>query len=133
MPTSVRRLLILAGHLGMFDPSRRVPREAVDPVAQIVRERLPVLDPGDGGEGNGRADRDRQRCPDAGSDLVEDQRDAQRIAEVAGDLEQSAGHCHVAMRRARAVYALRIFKPPRRPRATWSSPRRVARGVIWLT
>src|SRR5208283_6207433 len=42
-------------------------------------------------------------------------------------------HCHVAMRRARSVYALRIFKPPRRPRATWLSPRRVARGVIWLT
>ena len=33
---------------------------------------------------------------------------------------------------ARAVYALRIFKPPRRPRATWSSPRRVARGEIEL-
>ena len=48
-------------------------------------------------------------------------------------LEVAAWHCHVAMRRARAVYALRIFKPPRRPRATWSSPRRVARGVIWLT
>src|SRR5208337_1713848 len=28
-------------------------------------------------------------------------------------------HCHVAMRRARAVYALRIFKPPRRPCAIW--------------
>ena len=40
------------------------------------------------------------------------------------------GHCHVAMRKARVVYALRIFRPPRRPRATWSSPRRVARGVI---
>jgi hypothetical protein len=25
---------------------------------------------------------------------------------------------------------LRIFKPPRRPHATWSSPRRVANGVI---
>ena len=47
--------------------------------------------------------------------------------------QQIQRHCHVAMRRARAVYALRIFKPPRRPRATWSSPRRVARGVIWLT
>ena len=33
---------------------------------------------------------------------------------------------------ARAVYALRIFKPPRRPHATWSSPRRVARGEIEL-
>ena len=38
--------------------------------------------------------------------------------------------CHA---KARAVYALRIFKPPRRPRATWSSPRRVARGEIELT
>ena len=38
--------------------------------------------------------------------------------------------CHIAVRRAREVYALRIFKPPRRPHATWSSPRRVARGVI---
>ena len=31
------------------------------------------------------------------------------------------------------ILAVRIFKPPRRPRATWSSPRRVARGVIELT
>ena len=53
---------------------------------------------------------------------------------IAGrDLDEVEGHCHVAMRRARAVYALRIFRLPRRPRATWSSPRRVARGVIWLT
>ena len=36
-------------------------------------------------------------------------------------------------RKARAVYALHIFKPPRRPRATWSSRRRVARGEIELT
>ena len=43
-----------------------------------------------------------------------------------------ARRCHVAMRKARAGYALRIFKPPRRPRATWSSPRRVARGEIEL-
>src|SRR5208283_2400675 len=43
------------------------------------------------------------------------------------------GRCHVAMRKARAVYVLRIFKRPRRPRATWSSPRRVARGEIELT
>ena len=47
--------------------------------------------------------------------------------------QASPGHCHVAARRAREVYALRIFKPPRRPRATWSSPRRVARGEIELT
>ena len=41
-----------------------------------------------------------------------------------------ARRCHIAARRAREVYALRIFKPPRRPHATWSSLRRVARGVI---
>jgi putative transposase len=40
------------------------------------------------------------------------------------------GHRHVAMRRAREMYALRIFKPLRWPHATCSSPRRVARGVI---
>jgi basic membrane lipoprotein Med (substrate-binding protein (PBP1-ABC) superfamily) len=40
------------------------------------------------------------------------------------------GRCHIAVRRARENYALRIFKPPRRPHAMWSSPRRVARGVI---
>ncbi len=44
--------------------------------------------------------------------------------------EASPGRCHIGLRRAREVYALRIFKPPRRPHATWSSPRRVARGVI---
>ena len=44
-------------------------------------------------------------------------------------MRKSAGHCHVARRRARVVYALRIFKPPRRPRATWSSPRRLAPGL----
>ena len=46
-----------------------------------------------------------------------------------GDLDLE-WRCHIAVRRAREVYALRIFKPPRRPRATWSSPRRVARGEI---
>ena len=35
--------------------------------------------------------------------------------------------CHVAMRKARAVYALRIFKPPRRPRATWFAAARSTR------
>ncbi len=37
-------------------------------------------------------------------------------------------HCHVALRRACAVYALRIFESPRRHRAMRLSPRRVARG-----
>ena len=61
------------------------------------------------------------------------------IARIAtGEIEEtlkepSGRHCHVAMRKARAVYVLQIFKPPRRPRATWSSPRRVARGEIELT
>jgi integrase/recombinase XerD len=47
--------------------------------------------------------------------------------------EVARRRCHIAVRRARENYALRIFKPPRRPRATWSSPRRVARGEIELT
>ena len=42
-------------------------------------------------------------------------------------------HRHVAMRRARADGATAIFKRPRRPRATYSSPRCVARGAIELT
>ena len=43
------------------------------------------------------------------------------------------GHRHVAMRRARADHkGVRIFMRPRRPRATCSSPRRGARGVIEL-
>ena len=32
--------------------------------------------------------------------------------------------CHIAVRRARENYALRIFKPPRRPHAMCSSPQR---------
>jgi hypothetical protein len=43
------------------------------------------------------------------------------------------GHRHVAMRRARVDDATAIFKRPRRPRATHSSPRCVARGAIELT
>jgi putative transposase len=37
--------------------------------------------------------------------------------------------CHITVRRAREIYALRIFKPPRWPHATWSSPRRAA--CVW--
>jgi hypothetical protein len=40
----------------------------------------------------------------------------------------SVRRCHIAARRPQEVYALPILKPPRRPRATWSSPRRVGRG-----
>ena len=58
---------------------------------------------------------------------------AQKNAMALGAGHCFIGHCHVAMRRARAVWALRIVKPPRRPRATWSSPRPVARGEIELT
>ena len=43
------------------------------------------------------------------------------------------GLCHVAVPRARSVGASGIVRPPRQPFATWSSPRRLARGVIWLT
>jgi hypothetical protein len=54
-------------------------------------------------------------------------------ARARSPVEGRGRHCHVAMRRARAVQASRIFKPPRQPRATWSSPRCVARGEIELT
>jgi site-specific recombinase XerD len=47
--------------------------------------------------------------------------------------EEIKRHRHVAMRRVRADHATAIFKRPRRPRATYSSPRCVARGVIELT
>src|SRR5208282_1292793 len=43
------------------------------------------------------------------------------------------GRRHVAMRGSEGECAIRIFKRPRRPRATYSSPRCVARGVIELT
>jgi len=47
-------------------------------------------------------------------------------------LKAFAWHCHVECEE-RERSGPRIFKPPRRPRATWSSPRRVARGEIELT
>jgi hypothetical protein len=40
--------------------------------------------------------------------------------------------CHVVEATWRDESAVRNFKRPRRPRATWSSPRRVARGAIEL-
>jgi hypothetical protein len=48
-------------------------------------------------------------------------------------IEPCYGRCHITVRRAREIYALRIFKPPRWPHATWSSPRRAAGGVFGLT
>jgi len=43
------------------------------------------------------------------------------------------GRRHVAMRKSEGDCAIRIFKQPRQPHATYSSPRYVARGVIALT
>ena len=40
--------------------------------------------------------------------------------------------CHVIETTTRSGVAVRNFKRPRRPRATWSSPRCVARGAIEL-
>jgi hypothetical protein len=42
------------------------------------------------------------------------------------------GRCHVIEATTRSGIDVRNFKRPRRPRATWSSPRRVARGAIEL-
>jgi Protein of unknown function (DUF1403) len=44
----------------------------------------------------------------------------------------SAGLCHVAVPRARSVGASGIVRPLRPPSATWSSPRREARGAFGL-
>jgi hypothetical protein len=46
--------------------------------------------------------------------------------------EASAGCRHVAMRRARADGATRIFRLPRQPRATCSSPQCEACGAFGL-
>jgi transposase-like protein len=40
------------------------------------------------------------------------------------------GRCHVIETTTRSGIAVRNFKLPRRPRATWPSPRRGARGAI---
>ena len=48
-------------------------------------------------------------------------------------VEAFQGRCHVIETTTRSGVAVRNFKRPRRPRATYSSPRCVARGVIELT
>ena len=48
------------------------------------------------------------------------------------DLEQEGWRCHVIGAPTRSGTAVRNFKRPRRPRATWSSPRREARGAFEL-
>jgi 3-methyl-2-oxobutanoate hydroxymethyltransferase len=47
-------------------------------------------------------------------------------------LEDAGGRCHVIETTTRSGIAVRNFNWPRRPRATWSSPRREARGAIEL-
>src|SRR5271168_5186251 len=80
----------LSDRMSRLVERRSEPRERIDPRAQFIGERLPVADRGDRGEGDGRPDHDREAGPDAGLDLVEDERKAQRQAEVAGDLEETA-------------------------------------------
>jgi hypothetical protein len=46
--------------------------------------------------------------------------------------ERAVRRCHVIEMTTRSGIAVRNFKRPRRPRATWSSPRREARGAIEL-
>jgi hypothetical protein len=65
--------------------------------------------------------------------MLASRRDVVGEPDIAADRGAFPRRCHIAVRRAGEVYALRISKPPRWPHATWSSPRRVARGVIWLT
>ena len=47
--------------------------------------------------------------------------------------EPFVGRCHVIATTTRSGISVRNFKQPRRPRATWSSPRRVAHGAIERT
>src|SRR6185312_16797552 len=68
---------------------RREPRQRIDTGAQFVRQRLPVADRGKLGEGDWRSDRDRQAGPDSRLDLMEDEREPERRAHVARDLEQA--------------------------------------------
>src|SRR5260370_32631056 len=73
-------------------PGEQRPRSEVDPIPRR------------------RASRDEETA------LMRIERLALRLTNDAQRL--FVGRCHVAVRRARAVYALRIFKPPRRPRAS---------------
>ena len=62
-------------------------RQRIDARAQLVGERLPVFDCGEGRERDRRSDRDGERCSDTRLDLMEDQREAKRQAHMARDLE----------------------------------------------
>jgi acetyl esterase/lipase len=56
----------------------------------------------------------------------------QSRAAIAWVQRSSKRRCHVIETTTRRGIAVRNFKRPRRPRATWSSPRREARGAIEL-
>ena len=66
------------------------PRQRIDARAQFVGERLTVPDRGYRGEGDRRADHDWEAGADASLNFVEDERQAQRQAEMTGDLEKTA-------------------------------------------
>ena len=58
--------------------------------------------------------------------------DARPSARTVSAHQREKGRCHGVETTTRSGVAVRNFKRPRRPRATWSSPRRVARGAIEL-
>jgi len=61
------------------------------------------------------------------------ERDGGRFRRRFVEIERPGGRCHVIETTTRSAISARNFKRPPRPRATCSSPRCVARGVIELT
>src|SRR5579884_454929 len=70
--------------------ARRPAGQRIGRRPELVGERLTVLDMGDLLERDRRADRDRQRRTDPALHFVENQRQPQGEAQMAGDLEQPA-------------------------------------------
>src|SRR5271154_356086 len=71
-------------------PGSRGDRHRVGPGSEVVGERLTVLDGAQHPKRDGRAYRHGQQCADASLDLMENERDPQRLADVTGNLEQAA-------------------------------------------
>src|SRR5271170_7787677 len=71
-------------------PDSRGDRHRIGAGSEVVGERLTVLDVAEELNWDGRAYRHGQQRADASLDLVENERDPQRLADVTGDLEQAA-------------------------------------------
>jgi hypothetical protein len=72
---------------GLVDGRRSKSRQRIDAPAQVIRERLSVFDRRKRGEGDRRADRNRQRRAYASLDFMEDERKPDCLTHVARNLE----------------------------------------------